>query len=70
MDNRSELGWFKSSKSSGGNCVEVKREGDRVLMRDSKDRSGPVLDFGLDEFRAFIAELTEGDLIPVDERRD
>lgn len=70
MDNRSELGWFKSSKSSGGNCVEVKREGDRVLMRDSKDRSGPVLAFGLDEFRAFITELTEGDLIPVDERRD
>ena len=67
MDNRTELGWFKSTKSSAGNCVEVKRDGDRVLMRDSKDRSGPVLAFGLDEFRAFVTGLNEDGLTPVDE---
>jgi hypothetical protein len=36
-------------------------------MRDSKDRSGPVLAFGLDEFRGFVAGLSEGGLTPVDE---
>jgi hypothetical protein len=42
--------------------VEIKRENDRVLMRDSKDRSGPVLSFDLDAFRGFIADLKSGDL--------
>jgi Domain of unknown function (DUF397) len=60
-------GWHTSSKSSGGNCVEVKREGDRVLVRDSKDRPGPVLAFDIDVFRAFIDGVKDGDLAPVDE---
>jgi hypothetical protein len=64
MHERTETGWHKSSKSSGGNCVETKRDGDRVLMRDSHDRSGPVLAFDLDAFRAFIAEVKEGGPFP------
>jgi hypothetical protein len=67
VDNRTELGWFKSSKSSGGNCVEVAKDGDQVRMRHSKDPSGAVLAFGLDEFRAFVADLSEGELIPIDD---
>ncbi|GAA3347230.1 hypothetical protein GCM10020358_61200 [Amorphoplanes nipponensis] len=61
MRNRTEPGWHKSSRSSSGNCVEIRKEGDRVLMRDSKDRLGPVLAFDLGAFRAFIAGLTAGD---------
>ena len=64
MHDRAETGWRKSSKSGGGNCVEIKEDGDRVLMRDSKDRSGPVLAFDREAFRAFIADLKAGDLFP------
>lgn len=52
--------WRKSSRSnqSGGDCVEV--AGDlpgRVLVRDSKDTSGPVLTFEAYAWRTFVAGL-------------
>ena len=37
------LTWVKSSYSSTGNCVEVAGQPGRVLIRDTKDQSGPVL---------------------------
>ena len=41
--------WRKSSYSggNGGNCVEVgaQPQADRVLVRDTKDRQGPMLRF-------------------------
>ena len=49
--------WRKSSRSSGGdNCVEVAftATGD-VSVRDSKDPTGPVLEFTASEWEAFIA---------------
>ncbi|MFK3982523.1 DUF397 domain-containing protein [Micromonospora sp. NPDC050397] len=49
--------WRKSTRSSGnqGNCVEVADNlTARVLVRDSKDRSGPVLSFGPDAWQAFV----------------
>jgi hypothetical protein len=63
MDDRAELGWRKSSKSSTGNCVEIADDGERVLMRDSKDPSGAVLAFDREVFRAFVAELKRGGAI-------
>ncbi|MGA5301696.1 DUF397 domain-containing protein [Nucisporomicrobium flavum] len=62
MHDHKQPEWHKSTRSSSGACVEIKKESDRVLMRDSKDRSGPVLAFDLDAFRAFIADLKAGDL--------
>jgi hypothetical protein len=50
--------WRKSTRSggNGGNCVEVADNlGDVVAVRDSKDPSGPVLTFGPESWRAFIA---------------
>jgi hypothetical protein len=40
-----ESSWFKSSYSSGGGgeCVEVAIAPGAIHIRDSKDRSGPVL---------------------------
>ena len=64
MRDQTEPGWQKSSRSSNGNCVEIKKEEGRVLMRDSKDRSGPVLTFDADTFRAFIADLKDGEFPP------
>jgi hypothetical protein len=51
------LPWRKSTYSSGqgGNCVEVAglADGGRAV-RDSKDPSGPVLQFTAAEWAAFI----------------
>ncbi|MGH7487496.1 MAG: DUF397 domain-containing protein [bacterium] len=48
------LNWRKASysASNGGDCVEV-GQADRVLVRDTKDRAGPVLRFTPDAWRRF-----------------
>jgi len=47
--------WVKARRSSnGGECVEVRRHGGAVEVRDSKDRSGPVLRFTGAEWEAFL----------------
>ncbi len=65
-----EVGW-RTSRYSGtnGDCVEVgwgtgsNENGaapvpERVLVRDSKDRTGPVLTFSAAAWRAFLTTLT------------
>ncbi|QGN46250.1 DUF397 domain-containing protein [Micromonospora sp. WMMD558] len=50
--------WRTSTRStdSGGNCVEVADNlPGVVLVRDSKDRSGPTLTFRPDAWRSFLA---------------
>jgi hypothetical protein len=52
-----DVTWRKSSYSggNGGNCVEVgvPTGDDRVLVRDTKDRQGPVLAFTPQMWRRF-----------------
>jgi hypothetical protein len=50
--------WRKSSYSgdNGGECVEVASTG-AVLVRDTTDRSGPVLTFTAASWRAFTAAI-------------
>ncbi|MER7703737.1 DUF397 domain-containing protein [Kitasatospora sp. NPDC097605] len=52
----SELVWFKSSYSGdeGGACVEVADATSAVLVRDSKDKSGPHLTFSPAAWEAFV----------------
>ncbi|KOV11264.1 hypothetical protein ADK60_35720 [Streptomyces sp. XY431] len=52
----SELAWFKSSYSGneGGACVEVADATSTVLVRDSKDKSGPHLTFSPAAWEAFV----------------
>lgn len=55
--------WRTSSYSSAqGNCVEVADlpDGGRAV-RDSKDRTGPVLRFTADEWEAFTARVRGGE---------
>lgn len=50
--------WKTSSRSGeNGNCVEVRRAGESVQVRDSKDRTGPVLTFAPAAWRAFLSEV-------------
>ncbi|MER5457652.1 DUF397 domain-containing protein [Micromonospora sp. NPDC002389] len=54
--------WRKSTRSNGqgGACVEVADNLSGVVaVRDSKDPAGPVLVFGPDSWRAFVAQLIE-----------
>lgn len=54
---RIEPRWRTSTRSGGGDCVEVAFVGDAVWVRDSKDADGPVLTFSKDEWRAFLEDL-------------
>ncbi|MDG4806826.1 DUF397 domain-containing protein [Micromonospora sp. WMMD1120] len=54
--------WRTSTRStdSGGNCVEVADNVPGVvLVRDSKDRSGPVLTFAPNAWRGFVADAAQ-----------
>lgn len=51
------LTWVKSSYSSTGNCVEVAGQPGRVLIRDTKDRSGPVLNISADAWNRFGGQV-------------
>ncbi|MFG1915964.1 DUF397 domain-containing protein [Micromonospora sp. NPDC048898] len=59
-DNR-DLGWFKSSRSANNAaCVEVRFSTDGVDVRDTKDRSGPMLAFEGSAWSGFLAVLKAG----------
>jgi hypothetical protein len=53
------LNWRKSSYSGngGGECIEVADDDSRVLVRDTKDRNGPVLRFTADAWERFAKQL-------------
>lgn len=56
--------WRTSSRSQAANCVEVAPLGAGtapVALRDSKDRSGPVLVFGRSRWMDFIAGAKDGE---------
>ena len=48
--------WIKATASggSGGDCVEMRRQGAVVEVRDSKDPDGPVLRFTPSEVAAWL----------------
>jgi hypothetical protein len=55
--------WRKSSYSgsNGGGCIEVADHASRVLVRDTKDRTGPVLTFSAASWRKFARKVKEAD---------
>jgi Domain of unknown function (DUF397) len=59
MEDKIDLRWRKSSFSGngGGSCVEVGQARRDVLVRDTKDRTGPVLEITPDAWRRFAGQL-------------
>ena len=53
--------WRKSSRSGGGNCVEVASNlSSTVFVRDSKETNGPALAFGPAAWTSFVSQLKAG----------
>ncbi|MFG1704464.1 DUF397 domain-containing protein [Nonomuraea sp. M3C6] len=53
--------WMKSPYSGGnGNCVELRRHGGMIEVRDSKNPDGPKLRFTDAEIVAFRLGLADG----------
>ena len=53
------MNWRTSSYSAdnSGNCVEIADHNSRVLVRDTKDRTGPTLRFSADAWCRFAKQL-------------
>jgi hypothetical protein len=54
--------WRKSSFCGSNACVEVARDGDDYLMRDSKNPRQPALRFTKAEWVAFLSGIRPGQL--------
>jgi Domain of unknown function (DUF397) len=61
MVDLSRAAWRKSTRSGNNGCVEVAFVEDQVAVRDSKDRSGPVLVFTAHEWEAFVGGVRTGE---------
>ena len=61
MSNKGALTWKKSSRSMAGQCVEVATQDGEILVRDSKNPSGPVLAYTAGEWRAFLEGAKRGE---------
>jgi Domain of unknown function (DUF397) len=58
----STLTWRKSTYSGGnGNCVEVAKSGSSVLVRDSGDRTNPVLIVTCAQWLGFLRRIRAGE---------
>lgn len=57
----SAAAWRKSTASHTTECAEVAFAGESVLLRHSQDRAGPVLEFTLGEWAAFLAGVRNGE---------
>jgi hypothetical protein len=57
---RSSIEWRKSEASGSGDCVEVAFVDRSVLVRNSRDRTGPVLAFTDSEWTAFLIGARNG----------
>jgi hypothetical protein len=53
--------WLRSSRCGNDSCVEVAREGERVLLRDSKNPETAPLEFTISEWVAFIGGAQNGE---------
>ena len=62
MEGIIESGWRTSSYTGngGGNCVEVGDAARVIIVRDTKDSSGPVLWFSLAAWRRFADQVKAG----------
>jgi hypothetical protein len=64
MQDLTAAAWRTSTLCDLNGCVEVAILGDRVAVRDAKDRAGPVLVFTDREWEAFVGGVRGGEFDP------
>jgi predicted secreted Zn-dependent protease len=57
----SGITWVRASFCGGGECVEVARSDGMILVRDSKQPAGSVLQYSSAEWQAFISGVKTGE---------
>ena len=55
--------WRRSSRCSGGTCVEIAKVNDQVLIRDSKNPQQAALSFTEAEWLAFTAGVKADEFV-------
>ena len=53
------LKWVKSTYSAQGNCVELASQAGHMLVRDTQDRTGPMLSVSTSAWRRFADRLKD-----------
>jgi hypothetical protein len=62
LSQQSALNWRKSKASTAdGGCVEAATGGESVLLRDSHDRSGPILVVSPRQWSTFLRRIRDED---------
>ena len=56
-----DIPWRTAVKSAGTNCIKVARRNGVIVIADSKNPSGRVLSYTLDEFDAFLDGAKKGE---------
>lgn len=57
----SDLQWRKARRSANnGACVEVAPANGRILIRDSKDQGGPIIQYSASSWRTFLGDAKKG----------
>jgi len=61
-DSTPQTRWIKASRSGqGGDCVEMRRDGEAVNVRDSKDPHGGMLAVPPAQFTAWLDAARRGE---------
>ena len=58
---RADRAWRKSSHSNLSGCVEVAVVDTEVAVRNARHPDSPVLEFTIDEWRAFLDGVRDGE---------
>jgi hypothetical protein len=54
--------WLRSSFCADASCVEVRRQGNVIVVRDGKNPSQPHLEFTGDDWLVFLDRIRERQL--------
>ena len=55
-----QTSWRTASLCTGGECIEVAQRDDAIILRDSKQPHGAVLNCAVGEWRSFINGIKTG----------
>jgi Domain of unknown function (DUF397) len=56
-----ESAWRKASFCGSTECVEVARRGDVIMLRDSSQPNGDMLEYTVEEWRFFVRNVKAGE---------